>query len=198
MGIDALVLDFGGPVLKTPFELRDIGERRAGLTPGTLAWTGPFDPVSDGDWRDLQAGLITEREYWQRRAVEFADLTGSEPTFQAMMQYLFEIDEDEMLRRGARALVADTKSAGYKVAVLTNDMKAFHGQAWVDRMTILRELDVLVDGSVEHLLKPDPAISSCWLNDWVYRPQPACSLTISRPTSLARRRLACRRYGSMC
>jgi putative hydrolase of the HAD superfamily len=37
-------------------------------------------------------------------------------------------------------------------------MKAFHGQTWVDRMTILSELDALVDGSVEHLLKPDPAI----------------------------------------
>ncbi len=184
MGIDALVLDFGGPVLKTPFELRDIGERRAGLTPGTLAWTGPFDPVSDGDWRDLQAGLITEREYWQRRAVEFSELTGSEPTFQAMMQYLFEIDEDDMLRAGARALVADARSAGYKVAVLTNDMKAFHGQAWVDRMTILRELDVLVDGSVEHLLKPDPAIYEL-LVERLGVPAAACLFVDDQPANIA-------------
>jgi putative hydrolase of the HAD superfamily len=158
VAIEALVLDFGGPVLKTPFELRGIGEQRAGLPAGSLAWTGPFDPASDSDWQALQAEQITEREYWQRRANEFAELTGSEPTFQAMLAYLFEIDEDQMLRPGARLLVSDAKAAGYKVSVLTNDMKAFHGQAWVDRMTILSELDALVDGSVEHLLKPDPAI----------------------------------------
>jgi putative hydrolase of the HAD superfamily len=156
--IHALVLDFGGPVLKTPFELRGIGEERAGLAAGTLAWTGPFDPTSDADWRDMQAEVITEREYWQRRSNEFAELTGSEPTFRGMMEYLFDIDEDLMLRAGARALVSDAKTAGYKVAVLTNDMKAFHGQAWVDRMTILRDLDTLVDGSVEHVLKPHPEI----------------------------------------
>ena len=54
--------------------------------------------------------------------------------------------------------MADAKTAGYKVAVLTNDMKAFHGQAWVDRMTILTELDALVDGSIEHVLKPNHEI----------------------------------------
>jgi hypothetical protein len=32
----ALVLDFGGPVLRTPFELLRGGERRAGLPPGSL------------------------------------------------------------------------------------------------------------------------------------------------------------------
>ena len=184
MGIDALVLDFGGPVLKTPFELRDIGERRAGLAPGALAWTGPFDPVRDGDWRDLQAGLITEREYWQRRAVEFSELTGAAPTFQAMMQYLFEIDEDDMLRAGARALVADAKNSGYKVAVLTNDMKAFHGQAWVDRMTILHDLDALVDGSVEHLLKPDPAIYEL-LIERLGVAAPECLFVDDQPANIA-------------
>ncbi len=158
MEIHALVLDFGGPVLKTPFELRSVGEQRAGLEPGTLSWAGPFDPASDADWRDMQAELITEREYWQRRANDFAELTGSEPNFRGMMEYLFDIDEDVMLRSGARALVADAKTAGYKVAVLTNDMKAFHGQAWVDRMTILTELDALVDGSIEHVLKPNHEI----------------------------------------
>jgi len=184
VAITALVLDFGGPVLKTPFELRDIGERRAGLAPGTLAWTGPFDPDADSDWRDMQAGLFTEREYWQRRANDFAELTGVEPTFQAMLAYLFEIDEDDMLRRGARALVADAKAAGYKVSVLTNDMKTFHGQAWVDRMTILNELDALVDGSVEHMLKPDPAIYKLMI-DRLGVPASECLFVDDQPANIA-------------
>ncbi|HSN07222.1 MAG TPA: HAD-IA family hydrolase, partial [Candidatus Angelobacter sp.] len=42
--------------------------------------------------------------------------------------------------------------------VLTNDMRAFHGDEWVSRMSVLRSMDVVVDGSVEHVLKPDPRI----------------------------------------
>ncbi len=154
----ALVLDFGGPVLRTPFELLRAGERRVGLAPGTLDWSGPFDPAADADWRLMQAGGITERDYWQRKANRFAELTGREATFQGLMNVLFSADEDELVRPEAAALVDEARAAGIAVAVCTNDMQAFHGQAWVARMSLLGRLDALVDGSVEHVLKPDPRI----------------------------------------
>ena len=62
------------------------------------------------------------------------------------------------MRPEAREVVALAKAAGLVVAVLTNDMRAFHGDAWIARMTILGEMDLVVDGSVEHVLKPDPRI----------------------------------------
>ncbi len=96
----AVVLDFGGPVLRTPFELLRVGERSVGLEPGTLDWSGPFDPSSDADWRLMQSGGITEREYWQRKADRFAELTGREATFQGLMDVLFSADEDELVRAG--------------------------------------------------------------------------------------------------
>ena len=74
----ALIFDFGGPVLLTPFELRHVGERDLGLAPGTFGWTGPFDPAADRDWRAFQDGEMNEREYWALRAAEFAALTGEE------------------------------------------------------------------------------------------------------------------------
>jgi putative hydrolase of the HAD superfamily len=154
----ALVLDFGGPVLKTPFEVLRVGERRADLPPGTLAWSGPFAPQDDDLWRSQQSGAITERAYWQRRAEDYAALTGAQPSFQGLMDVLFAADEDELVRPQARALIHDAREAGYAVAVCTNDMRAFHGDAWVERMTVLRDIDVIVDGSVEQVLKPDPAI----------------------------------------
>jgi putative hydrolase of the HAD superfamily len=154
----ALLLDFGGPVLKTPFELLRGGEARAGLPDGSLAWTGPFDPSADPDWRRMQRGGITERAYWQIKADEFAALTGREASFRGLMDVLFAGGEDELVRPEARDVVAVAKQAGLVVAVLTNDMRAFHGDEWVARMTILREMDAVVDGSVEHVLKPDPRI----------------------------------------
>jgi len=154
----ALLLDFGGPVLRTPFELLRGGEVRAGLAEGSLGWTGPFDPLADVEWRRMQRGDITEREYWQRRADEFAALTGREASFRGLMDVLFAGAEDELVRPEARDAVALAKRAGLSVAVLTNDMRAFHGDEWVARMSILGEMDVVVDGSVEHVLKPDPRI----------------------------------------
>jgi putative hydrolase of the HAD superfamily len=154
----ALVLDFGGPVLRTPFELLRGGEKRAGLAPGALPWTGPFDPSADPDWRRMQRGDITERDYWQRKAEEFAGLAGGEASFRGLMDVLFAGPEEELVRSETRDVVALAKRAGLAVAVLTNDMRAFHGDEWVARMTVLREMDEIVDGSVEHVLKPDPRI----------------------------------------
>lgn len=155
--MNALVLDFGGPVLKTPFELRREGERRAGLPPGSLAWTGPFDPAADPDWRDFQAGRMNEREYWQRRADEFSALTGQPARMPLLMAPLYAGDEDELVRPEARALIRDAKDAGIAVGALTNDLTAFHDAEWVGRMSVLREFDVLVDGRTEGVFKPDPA-----------------------------------------
>jgi putative hydrolase of the HAD superfamily len=154
----ALLLDFGGPVLRTPFELLRGGEIRAGLPQGSLRWTGPFDPSADADWRRMQRGDMSEREYWARKAEEFAALTGADAGFRGLMDVLFAGAEDELVRPEARDIVALAKRAGLTVAVLTNDMRAFHGDEWVERMSILRAMDLVVDGSVEHVLKPDPRI----------------------------------------
>jgi putative hydrolase of the HAD superfamily len=154
----ALVLDFGGPVLRTPFELLRGGERRAGLPDGALDWSGPFDATQDDVWRAMQAGDITERDYWMRRSEQFAALTGREPSFRGLMDVLFAGDESELVRPEAVSVIEAAHEAGIAVAVLTNDMRAFHGDEWVARMRVLDSIDVLVDGSVEHVLKPDPRI----------------------------------------
>lgn len=152
----ALVFDFGGPVLLTPFELRAVGERSLGLPAGTFAWTGPFDPDSDADWRTFQSGGMNEREYWARRCEEFHELSGEPAEMPYFMAHLYSGSEDELVRPAARQLIGDAKAAGIPVGVLTNDLTAFHDQAWLDRMTILREFDYMVDGRSDGVMKPDP------------------------------------------
>jgi putative hydrolase of the HAD superfamily len=154
----ALVLDFGGPVLRTPFELLRSAGARTGLAPGTLDWSGPFAPERDELWRLQQSGGISEREYWSRRAEDFAALTGREPTFRGLMDEVFAAPESELVRPEALAVMRAARDAGFAVAVCTNDLRAFHGDAWVDALDVLTLVDVVVDGSVEHILKPDPRI----------------------------------------
>jgi putative hydrolase of the HAD superfamily len=158
VGARALVLDFGGPVLLTPFELV-TGQ------PGTPAHAlllerGPLATAArpDPDWTDLQEGRITERAYWAHRAREWHGAGGAGPDITAMIAHLYEPVRPELVRGQARALVRDARAAGHPVAILTNDLLAFHSQSWVDEIEIVGEVDVLVDGSVEGYLKPDPRL----------------------------------------
>jgi putative hydrolase of the HAD superfamily len=142
-------------VLLTPFELRAVGERSLGLAPGTLDWAGPFDPETDSDWQEFQSGGMTEREYWARRCAEFHHLSGEPAEMPFFMAHLYSGTEDELVRPEARDLIREAKAAGIPVAVLTNDLTAFHDQVWLDRMSIIRDFDFMVDGRSDGVMKPD-------------------------------------------
>ena len=149
------MFDFGGPVLLTPFEVRSVGERNLGVPPGSLAWAGPFDPDSDPEWQAFQAGRMNEREYWAIQAQRFSELTGLPADMPSMMAPLYAGTEDELTRPGAVSLIRDAKAAGIRVGIHTNDLTSFHDQEWIDRMSILREFEVMVDGRTDGVYKPD-------------------------------------------
>lgn len=158
----ALVLDFGGPVLLTPFELvagPGAAERDAAAH-ALLHRRGPLAPAEHPDpaWEDLQAGRSTERAYWDARAAEWHRAGGAEPDVRAMIARLYEPARPGLVRDQARALVRDARAAGLPIGILTNDLRAFHSPEWVERMEILAEVDVIVDGSVEGHLKPAPRL----------------------------------------
>lgn len=161
--LPALVFDFGGPVLLTPFELVDE------LGPDAPAYRllhgrGPLaEPGGDPDWAELMAGRITERTYWDHRAAEWGELGGAgpgeEPTsIREMIAHLFDPPRPGLVREGAVALIHEAKLAGHPVGVLTNDLHAFHSDEWIAAMHVLDEVDVLVDGSIEGYLKPHPRL----------------------------------------
>ena len=152
----AVVLDFGGPVLVTPFERVAALERSLAVAPGTFGWPGPFDPAADPLWRSMQAGEIGERDYWAARADEVAAVSG-QAGVPAMMARLFDGPEDELVRPQARGLVAAAHAKGLETAVLTNDLYDFHDQSWIDRMRVLAEVGCVVDASRHGTRKPEPA-----------------------------------------
>lgn len=155
--LSALIFDFGGPVLLTPFELRPIAEASLGLPAGTLGWAGPFDPESDDAWRSFQAGEMTERDYWDVRLGEFCQILGHSATVPEMFAHFYSGTQEQLIRPGAWSLIRDAKAAGIPVGVLTNDLTAFHDQAWIERMTVINEFEAMVDGRRDGVMKPDPA-----------------------------------------
>jgi putative hydrolase of the HAD superfamily len=153
----ALLLDFGGVCLLSPVELHRHTERLFGLPEGSLTWLGPVDPSTDAMWRALLAEELSEREYWRLRAEELGRSVGRHPF--GLHDYfgpLYDLPEEIIIRRAAAATVARARAAGRKVGILTNDLEAFHGRAWMDRLDFLRGLHSLTDASITGILKPDP------------------------------------------
>lgn len=148
------VWDFGGPILKTPFELMERTRERLGLSAEQLDWTGPFDPSRDELWTRFTNGEMTEQEYWQLRAHEFAELAGTEPTFHGLMNEFFTLPESGLVRPESVELIKELKAAGIPVGLLTNDFTAFHPQEWRDQITVMELFDYKVDGSLDRVKKP--------------------------------------------
>lgn len=158
MTAPALVLDFGGPVLLTPFEL--VVDQRGTPAYALLHQRGPLATAEQPDraWEDLQAGRITERAYWAARAAQWHESGGREPDIRAMIAHLYEPPRPELVREQARTLVRDAQAAGLPVGILTNDLRAFHSEDWIEKIEIVGDVDVVVDGSIEGHLKPAPRL----------------------------------------
>jgi putative hydrolase of the HAD superfamily len=118
---EALILDFGGVISRTMFETQALSEKALGLVPGTLAWKGPFDPESDPLWADMQADLITERDYWLARTKEVGALVGEEwIAMETMVKRARGADVEAIIRPEAVAAIQVAKMAGRKLAILSN------------------------------------------------------------------------------
>jgi putative hydrolase of the HAD superfamily len=145
-------------VLLTPFEL--VADRPGTPEHDLLHGRGPLATVDRPDivWSQLQAGRITERDYWDRRAEQWHDSGGADRDIRAMISHLYEPPRPGLIRRGAQALVRDARAAGHPTAILTNDLYAFHSPEWVAQIEIVGEVDVVVDGSAEGYLKPHPRL----------------------------------------
>lgn len=153
----ALVLDFGGVVTRTMFETHDLTEQALGLKPGTLTWRGPFDPQGDPLWRDMQAGVISERDYWLERTRQTGRLVGRNWT--RMEQFITAArsqDIAQIIRPEAVAAIARVKQAGLGLAILSNELDLFYGADFREKLPMLNSFDLIVDATHTEILKPDP------------------------------------------
>jgi putative hydrolase of the HAD superfamily len=151
-----VLLDVGGVLLPTPWELLEDFAARNGWPPGTLGWRGPLDPATDPLWRSVQAGELPSRAYFDRRAAEISRLLGAPRSWPEVTRAMFETPDGLAVRPEGRALVTDARVAGRRTGLLTSKLVAFLSREVVARSDFLSSFDVLLDESETGVAKPDP------------------------------------------
>jgi putative hydrolase of the HAD superfamily len=152
----ALLLDFGGVINMTTFELQPFIERVLGLEKGTLTWRGPFEPETDPLWQSMQRDEITDREYWQIRIREIGQLVGETWDVVTFNKITKCTSPDDIIRPEAVETVKLAKGKGLKVGLLSNELELFYDKECLNRMSIIHELDAIIDGTHTKILKPNP------------------------------------------
>lgn len=170
----ALVLDFGGVISKTLFETHALSEAALALPSGTLTWAGPFNPDNDAPWRAMQAGEMTERDYWALRMRETGALVGEVWTeFPQFVGRLRGADPAAVIRPEALAAIAAAKAAGHQLAILSNELDLFYGRDFRAKLPFLEDFDLIVDATYTGILKPDPR-AFAFVTDGLGLPAAAC------------------------
>lgn len=153
----ALVLDFGGVVTRTLFETHAQTEAALGLAPGTLRWRGPFDPSGDPLWRAMQAGEISERDYWRTRTREVGRLVGEEwAEMASFVRRARGADPQAVIRPEALRAIGLAHAGGVRLAILSNELDLFYGADFRARLPLLSCFETIVDATYTGVLKPDP------------------------------------------
>ncbi|MBL8345727.1 MAG: HAD-IA family hydrolase [Rubrivivax sp.] len=180
----ALVLDFGGVISRTLFETHELTESALGLASGTLTWRGPFDPAGDALWRDMQAGTISERDYWMQRTREVGRRVGEEWTrMEQFVQRARGADPAAVIRPEAIAAVEAAARAGKRLAILSNELDLFYGADFRRKLPLLQRFELIVDATYSGVLKPD-ARAYAAVTEGLGLPAAACVFVDDQPRNV--------------
>lgn len=163
MAIEAVIFDYGGVLATSPFGGLARAEQQLGVAPGALtdllgygvdvAEPAPGERYTN-KWHLLETGVIEVEEFaaWVNDRSEA--VFGHRVDFSSR---LFEAGASSMtIFWPVVHEVRRLRAAGYKTAILTNNVVAFRS-TWETHVP-LDLFDVVIDSSEVGVRKPDPAI----------------------------------------
>lgn len=154
MRIDAVIFDFGGVFIESPYQMLDpIGDRLR-LKPGDLSEIIFGSLFEDGDhpYHRLERGemsLLQARDeiLARGRALYGVDVD----IFEVFASMLPDVRQPMVAR------VRDLKRDGYPTAIITNNIREY-ADTWRAMLPVDELFDLVVDSSREGIRKPNPAI----------------------------------------
>jgi epoxide hydrolase-like predicted phosphatase len=148
MGIEAVIFDLGGVLVRTEFpEVRHELARKLGLEPRALERT----VWGSEDWELAQVGTITYEEYWQRVAAALGLSTPKELSEFRREYFSGDRVDQELVR------LIERLRKRYKIGLLSNAPDKL--EIWLENDWGIRDLfDAIVYSAQVGVAKPDPAM----------------------------------------
>jgi putative hydrolase of the HAD superfamily len=174
MAVEAVIFDFGGVILTSPFEAFSRYEREHGLPKGFLRRLNATNP-DDNAWARLERSQVDLAGFVELFEAE-ARAAGHEVDGRVVLSLLRGSLRPEMVEALRRC------QARLKTALLTNNFVAPAGVApngaadATDMTEVLGLFDVVVESSQVGLRKPDPAIYRLVCEQLGVRPEAAVFL----------------------
>jgi epoxide hydrolase-like predicted phosphatase len=154
MRIEAVIFDFGGVFIESPYPLLEAMGAELGAGPGQMTESVFGSLAEDGDhpYHRLERGEIPLRQ------------ARDEILHRGRALYNLEVDIFELFNRmpsGVHQQLVDRvkglKREGYPTAMITNNIREFAG-SWRALLPVGELFDLVVDSSQEGMRKPNPAI----------------------------------------
>jgi len=148
---DAVLWDFGGVILSSPFEAFARYEAEHGIPEGFIRSVNATNPHTNA-WAHLERSDISPAEFDVAFAAE-AERLGHRVPGSAVLALLSGDVRPEMV-----AALDTVRDAGYRTACLTNNISGAHASAErSDTITaIMSRFDLVVESSKVGVRKPEP------------------------------------------
>jgi epoxide hydrolase-like predicted phosphatase len=153
---DAVLFDFGGVFLPSPFDIVYEAARGYGVPPQTVLVTcfGSYDEDTDHPWHRLERGEVTAQEALAGIAA-LAKESGFDIDPIAILSS--SVGPSEIIRHDVVDIVREMRALGLKTAVVTNNIKEY-GPTWRALLPLEELFDAVVDSCEEGVRKPDRRI----------------------------------------
>lgn len=153
--IDAVLFDYGGVITAfSPFTTMGAMGVEAGVAPEVVleAMMGDYHRDTDHVWHRVERGEVPITD-WLTEVIPILAALGIELDLGALAGMFKTLG----IHEGVVAKVAELKAAGYKTAIVTNNVKEGSGE-WRSMLDIDALFDVVIDSSAVGVRKPNPAI----------------------------------------
>lgn len=151
--IEAILFDFGGVFTDSPFEAVRIAGQELGvdLNLALRLVFGPYHEDTDHPWHRLERGELSLEAARQ----EIIELAASHGVRLDPLEIIAGMGGGGSVREIFVERVRGLRAAGYRTALLTNNIAEFRG-GWKAMVPVDELFDIVIDSSEVGRRKPDP------------------------------------------
>jgi epoxide hydrolase-like predicted phosphatase len=153
---EAVLFDFGGVFIDSPFAAAETGAAELGVPFEQLSGIvfGPYDRDTDHPWHRLERGELDLRAARREigRLAREAGIEGLDP-----LGVLASLATSGGVREFVVDLVREVRASGRRTGIVTNNVAEF-GTYWRSMLPLDELFDDVVDSSEVGLRKPSPEI----------------------------------------